>query len=87
MNLLSGFSKKQVQNKMDMEMAVGKLQALASYMEANTDKPSDLKYWQENMRVLYGIELKGAPYLSLLKESYHILYKLYLRKHYPETAE
>jgi hypothetical protein len=86
MNLLSGFSRKEVQQKLELEIVLLKLETLSTYMKEDEDKPTDLKMWQESMTNLYDISLKNSPYLPQLKGSYHILYTLYLKKHHPELV-
>lgn len=83
MGLLSGFSRRNVQQRLELEITLSKLGQLASYMELGTDKASDLKLWNEAMRGLYDSDVSGAEYLSHLKASYHVIYKLYLEKHHP----
>jgi hypothetical protein len=87
MGIFSAFNRNEVQGKMELDIVLSKLQFLASCMENDTDKPNDLKHWQENMTKLYDIELKNKGYLSFVKESYHTLYKLYLKKHHPNLID
>ncbi|PLS19647.1 hypothetical protein CVD28_04305 [Bacillus sp. M6-12] len=87
MSILNGFNRKNVQANMELEIIITKLQFLASCMENNTDKPSDLKHWQENMTNLYDLQIKNVAYLSFIKDAYHTLYKLYLKKHHPELTD
>lgn len=84
MGLLSGFSKKEVQQQLELEITLAKLSKLASFMEMGEDKESDLKLWKEAMTSLYDTSTKKVSYLPQLKESYHVIYTLYLQKHHPE---
>ena len=87
MGILDGFNRKEVQNKLDLEIAVTKLQLLAYAMEDGTDKETDLKYWQNLISELNNIELKETKYLRFIQDSYRTIYKLFLKKHCPELLE
>lgn len=84
MGLLSGFSKKNVQQQLELKITLAKLRQLASFMETGTSKEGDLKLWREAMTALYDNDVKPDYYLTQLKESYHVIYNLYLQKHHPD---
>ncbi|WCK56969.1 hypothetical protein PP175_27650 (plasmid) [Aneurinibacillus sp. Ricciae_BoGa-3] len=84
MKLFSGFSRQEVQNRMEYEIVLSKLQLLASSLKNDTDKPSDLIHWQELMTQLGEIQVRHVDFSSHIRGAYQTLYTLYLKKHYPE---
>lgn len=81
---LLGIKKAKV--KINASVSLEKLRFLSTEMLRGNDKPTDVKFWLEEIRKLEELDCSRIYGLSHAIEAYQILFQLFLKKHQLEES-
>lgn len=87
MGLFDGLNPMKVRANLELGIVLNKLDVLAGYLKDGTDKPSDLKLWEENMDKLKKFKIRDENYLIHAKMAYYTLFEIYLKKNHPDIID